>query len=95
MFEIHTLRLGELLIPQGGSLLRDPIHVWYVTDGKVQILVDSGMPDAAEVAKRLKVNGSGGGHASLRAALAQAGTTPDAIDYRRAHPPPLRPRLEP
>jgi glyoxylase-like metal-dependent hydrolase (beta-lactamase superfamily II) len=81
VFEIRTLRLGELLIPQGGTLLRDPIHAWYATDGQVRILVDSGMPDAADVKKRLNVNGSGGGHANLRDALAEAGTTPDAIDF--------------
>ena len=81
MFEIHTLRLGELLIPQGDGLLRDPIHAWYVTNGRTRILVDSGMPDAAEVTKRLKVNSKGGGHAPLRAALADAGTSPEAIDF--------------
>lgn len=81
MFEIHTLRLGELLIPHGGGLLRDPIHAWLVTDGTVRVLVDSGMPDAAEVKARLKVDGEGGGHESLRSALADVGTTPDEIDY--------------
>lgn len=81
MFEIHTLRLGELLIPHGGGLLRDPIHAWYVTDGKTRILIDSGMPGAAEVKARLKVDGAGGGHEALRSALATAGTTPDAIDF--------------
>ncbi|MGE0502032.1 MAG: N-acyl homoserine lactonase family protein [Rhizobiaceae bacterium] len=80
MFEIHTLRLGELLIPHGGGMLRDPIHAWYVTDGTTRILVDSGMPSAAEVKARLKVDGEGGGHESLRAALAAAGTSPEAID---------------
>ncbi len=80
MFHIHTLRLGELLIPHGGGLLRDPIHAWLVTDGKTRILVDSGMPSAAEVKARLKIDGVGGGHESLRAALAEVGTTPDAID---------------
>ncbi|MBX3579475.1 MAG: N-acyl homoserine lactonase family protein [Rhizobiaceae bacterium] len=81
MFEIHTLRLGELLIPHAGGLLRDPIHAWLVTDGKVRILVDSGMPDAAEVKARLKIDGTGGGQESLRSALAEVGTTPDAIDF--------------
>lgn len=81
MFEIHTLRLGELLVPQGGGILRDPIHAWYVTNGKTRILVDSGMPGAAEVTKRLKIDGEGGGHESLRSALAGAGTTPEDIDF--------------
>ena len=81
MFEIHTLRLGELVIPQGDSFLRDPIHAWYATNGKTRILVDSGMPDAAEVTRRLKIDAKGGGHSSLRATLAAAGTSPDAIDY--------------
>ncbi|SEF08023.1 Glyoxylase, beta-lactamase superfamily II [Rhizobiales bacterium GAS191] len=80
MFEIHTLRLGELLIPQGDSFLRDPIHAWFVTDGNVRILVDSGMPDAADLKLRLRIDGQGGGHASLAQALAAAGTTPEAID---------------
>lgn len=81
MFEIHTLRLGELLIPHGDGFLRDPIHAWYATDGKTRILIDSGMPDAIEVSRRLKVEAKGGGHASLRTALAAAGTAPEAIDY--------------
>jgi glyoxylase-like metal-dependent hydrolase (beta-lactamase superfamily II) len=80
MFEIHSLHLGELLIPQGDSFLRDPIHCWYVTDGKTRILVDSGMPDAAELKRRLNVDGKGGGHAALKEALAAAGTSPDQID---------------
>lgn len=81
MFEIHTLRLGELIVPLGGHMLRDPIHAWYATDGKTRILIDSGMPDAAEIKARLKVDGKGGGHAALRTALAEVGTTPEAIDY--------------
>jgi N-acyl homoserine lactone hydrolase len=63
VFEIHTLRLGEL------------------TDGKTRILVDSGMPDAAEVAARLKVAGREGGRGPLRASLASTGATPESIDY--------------
>ncbi len=81
MFEIHTLSLGELFVPHGGGLLRDPIHAWYVTDGKTRLLVDSGMPGAADVKARLKIDGEGGGHDSLRAALATAGTTPEEIDF--------------
>lgn len=81
MFEIHTLALGELLVPHGGGLLRDPIHAWYVSDGKTRILVDSGMPDAEEVTAKLKIGGAGGGHEPLRHALAAAGTTPEDIDF--------------
>lgn len=81
MFEIHTLRLGELLIPHAGGVLRDPIHAWLVTDGRTRVLVDSGMPGAADVKARLRIDGEGGGHASLRTALASAGTEPEAIDY--------------
>lgn len=81
MFEIHTLRLGELIIPHGDGFLRDPIHAWYATDGKTRILIDSGMPDAADVSKKLRIEAKGGGHESLRTALAAAGTTPEAIDY--------------
>jgi N-acyl homoserine lactone hydrolase len=80
MFEIHSLRLGELLIPQGETLIRDPVHAWYVTDGKVRILVDSGMPDATELKQRLRVEGEGGGHDSMRRALKAAGTSPEKID---------------
>jgi N-acyl homoserine lactone hydrolase len=80
MFEIHTLRLGELLIPQGEGHLRDPIHAWYATDGKTRVLIDSGMPRADEVARRLRVKASGGGPEGLHAALDALGTSPDAID---------------
>lgn len=80
MFEIHTLRVGELLIPHGRDLIRDPIHAWYVTDGKTRILVDSGMPVATDIKARLKIDGEGGGHESLRTALAEVGTAPEQID---------------
>lgn len=81
MFEIHTLKMGELLIPQEGALLFDPVHVWLVTDGHTRILVDGGMPDIAEVTRRLKVAGAGGGHESLRQALACVELTPEQIDF--------------
>lgn len=80
MFEIHSLRLGELQIPHGDSFRREPIHAWYVTNGHVRILVDSGMPEAALLKKRLNVDGEGGGHLALTTALADVGTTPGAID---------------
>jgi N-acyl homoserine lactone hydrolase len=80
MFEIHSLLLGELLVPSGGSILRDPIHCWYVTNGERHILVDSGMADAADVKRSSNIDGEGGGHASLRKCLAAVGTAPEAID---------------
>lgn len=80
MFEIHTLKLGELFVPHGDSYLRDPIHAWYATDGKTGILIDSGMPDIADLRVRLKVDGSGGGHSSLIRSLAAVGAKPEDID---------------
>jgi len=81
MFEIHTLRLGELLIPSGGAILRDPIHAWYATDGRHRILVDSGMPEIAEIERRLKVGGKGGGAELLRAELARCGAAPEDVTH--------------
>ena len=95
MFEICTLRLGELTVPSADGLIRDPIHAWYATDGKTRILIDSGMPDAAELAARLKVGGRGGGHATLREALASAGTKPEVDRLRFAQSSPFRSRVEP
>lgn len=80
MFEIHTLKLGELMIPHGDGVLRDPIHCWLVTDGATHILVDSGMPDIAEVGRRLRIDGEGGGHSALRQSLAAVGVEPGQID---------------
>jgi N-acyl homoserine lactone hydrolase len=80
-FEVHSLKMGELLIPEDGGLLLDPVYVWLVTDGKTHILVDGGMPDIAELTRRLKIDGSGGGHASLRKALGTAGLTPEQIQF--------------
>jgi glyoxylase-like metal-dependent hydrolase (beta-lactamase superfamily II) len=81
MFEIHTLSLGELMIPLGDAFVRDPIYCWYATDGNVRILIDSGLPPAADLKIRLRVDGQGGGHQALRRELASVGTTPEAIDY--------------
>lgn len=81
MFQVYSLKIGELLIPEDGALLFDPVHVWLVTDGKTRILVDGGMPDIAEVNRRLRVNGAGGGHETLRGALATHSLTPEQIDY--------------
>lgn len=80
-FEIYSLKMGELLIPEDGALLLDPIFVWLVTDGITRILVDGGMPEIAEVTRRLNVDGSGGGHASLRTALGSVGVTPEQINF--------------
>ena len=81
MFEIHSLRIGELYIPQAGKLHRDPVHVWLVTDGRQHILVDSGMTDIKRVEEMLKVTGWGGGHAHIRRGLAEHGLTPDDIGH--------------
>lgn len=81
MFRIHTLHVGELHLPHNGGLMRDPIHCWLVTDGKHHILVDSGMPDIEEVERSLKVSGFGGGHESLKTALAEHGLVPADIKY--------------
>lgn len=80
MFEIHTLDLGELMIPHGDGFVRDPVYCWYVTNGSTRILVDTGMPDAADLKMRLRVDGHGGGHGTLRRALAAIGSAPEAID---------------
>ncbi len=80
-FEIHSLQMGELLIPEDGALMFDPVHVWIVTNGKVRILVDSGMPAIAECNRRLKVDGADGGHDGIRRALASVKLAPEDIDY--------------
>lgn len=81
MYEIHSLNVGELFLPHGDRLMRDPVHVWLVSDGNKHILVDSGMPDIDEVTRTLKVRGKGGGHASLIHALAGLGLKPKDIDF--------------
>lgn len=81
MFKIHSLRLGELRIAHGAGFVRDPIHAWYATDGNTGILIDSGMPDAADLKRRLNVDGEGGGHGSLLRALAEVGASPEDVSY--------------
>ena len=76
---ITTLRLGELYLPHGGSLMRDPIHCWLVRGDGRNVLVDSGMPDLDVIEKRLKVKGIGGGHAALIEGLAGEGLEPSDI----------------
>ena len=83
-FGITSLRIGELYLPHGGSIMRDPVHVWLVqgdVDGKPRnILVDSGFADLSLIRARLKIDGCGGGHAGVTAALATEGLTPADID---------------
>jgi N-acyl homoserine lactone hydrolase len=81
MFEIHSLPLGELYLPHGGGIMRDPVYCWLLDDGKTRILVDSGMPDIAEVRRSLNVGGTGGGHESLRIALAAVKLRPEDIQF--------------
>lgn len=82
---VTTLRIGELYLPHGGALMRDPVHVWLVrgtvAGQPVNLLVDSGMADIPTIHARLRVKGIGGGHAALVAALATEGLTPDDINY--------------
>jgi glyoxylase-like metal-dependent hydrolase (beta-lactamase superfamily II) len=80
-FKVHSLRLGELYLPHGGGIMRDPVNCWLADDGMTRVLIDSGMPDIAEVTRSLKVNGKGGGHESLRTALGALGLVPDDIQY--------------
>jgi glyoxylase-like metal-dependent hydrolase (beta-lactamase superfamily II) len=78
---VTSLRIGELYLPHGVGLQRDPIHVWLAQDGKRNVLIDTGMTDVAAVTRRLKVEGWGGGHATLTKVLAQEGLTPGDIDH--------------
>ena len=80
-YRVHTLCVGELYLPHDGAIMRDPVHCWLVEDGTHRVLVDSGMPDIAEVRRTLKVGGTGGGHASLVTALAELDLKPSDIQY--------------
>ena len=80
-YRITSLRVGELYLPHGASVMRDPIHCWLVKGGGRNILVDSGLTDVAVITKRLKVEGVGGGHAALTSALADQGLTPADISH--------------
>jgi glyoxylase-like metal-dependent hydrolase (beta-lactamase superfamily II) len=81
---VTSLRIGELYLPHGGGLMRDPVHVWLlrgeVAGKPVNVLVDSGMADIHTIHARLRVSGKGGGHASLITALAGEGLAPQDID---------------
>ena len=78
---ISSLRIGELYLPHGGGIMRDPVHCWLVRGEGVNILVDSGIADIATVTARLKIGGTGGGHPALQEALAGEGLAPTDIDY--------------
>ena len=80
-WRITSLRLGELYLPRGGGIMRDPVHCWLVQNGETKLLVDSGMTEIATIRDRLKVDGFGGGHEALRCELGREGLTPDDIDY--------------
>lgn len=80
-YTVTTIRVGELQVPQGnGGTIRDPVHCWLVQGDGVNILVDSGMDEAANLLARLKVAGTGGGHTALIDGLAAEGLAPADID---------------
>lgn len=81
MFEIHSLPVGELYVPHGPGVIRDPVYCWLADNGHERVLVDAGMPDHVEVGRSLHIRATGGGHAALRAALAAIGRTPEDIDF--------------
>ena len=80
-WRIDSLLIGELYLPHGGGIQRDPVHVWLARDGTHNVLIDSGMAEIALISKRLKVEGWGGGHAKLTELLAGEGLTPADIDH--------------
>lgn len=80
-WRIDSLLIGELYLPHGGGIQRDPVHVWLARDGTHNVLIDSGMAEIALITKRLKVEGWGGGHAKLTELLAGEGLTPADIDH--------------
>jgi len=80
-WRIDSLVIGELYLPHGGGIQRDPVHVWLARDGTHNVLIDSGMAEIALITKRLKVEGWGGGHAKLTELLAGEGLTPGDIDH--------------
>lgn len=78
---VTSLRIGEIYVPHGAGIQRDPIHFWLARDGQHNVLIDTGMTDIATVTRRLKVEGWGGGHEFLARALATEGLTPGDIDH--------------
>lgn len=61
--------------------MRDPVYCWLVRNGDVAVLVDSGMPDIGVVRNSLRIDGYGGGHASIVEALAAEGLAPGDISF--------------
>lgn len=80
-YRITSLKVGEIYVPHGVGVMRDPIHCWLVQGEGRNILVDSGMTDIAVVTKRLKADGTGGGHSALVSALAAEGLKPQDITH--------------
>jgi N-acyl homoserine lactone hydrolase len=80
-WRITSLRLGELYLPHGEGIMRDPVHCWLVQNGETNLLVDSGMAEIATIRAKLKIDGVGGGHEVLRQELEREGVTPEDIDY--------------
>lgn len=84
VYRITSLRVGEIHLPHGGDVMRDPVHCWLVrgeVDGKPRnILVDSGLADPATIRKRINVRSVKGGHEGLITALAAEGLSPGDID---------------
>jgi glyoxylase-like metal-dependent hydrolase (beta-lactamase superfamily II) len=80
-WQINSLLIGELYLPHGGAIQRDPVHVWLARNGKNNVLIDSGMAEIPVITKRLKVTGWGGGHAALCGVLAEHGLEPGDIDH--------------
>lgn len=80
-YRITSLRLGELYLPHGAGIARDPVHCWLVRSKDATILVDSGMTEIETITQRLKVKGYGGGHAALTEALRQQGVAPGDITH--------------
>ena len=80
-WQINSLLIGELYLPHGGAIQRDPVHVWLARNGTNNVLIDSGMAEIPLITRRLKVTGWGGGHPALRGALAQHGLEPAHIDH--------------
>ena len=80
-WRIASLQIGELYLPHGGGIMRDPVHVWLAQNGRNNVLIDSGMAAIELITKRLKVNGWGGGHEALTRVLAGEGLAPGDIDH--------------
>ena len=80
-WRIASLQIGELYLPHGGGIMRDPVHVWLAQNGRNNVLIDSGMAAIELITKRLKINGWGGGHEALTRVLAGEGLAPGDIDH--------------